>query len=199
MKRTANVIVIAALLLATDGCGVVNQVQQAGNLVNCDFRIATVTNLTLAGVNIQGAGALHDLNFGDVAQIMTAVTGATFPLSFTLNLEGKNPNPSPAGLNRLDWILFIDDIQMTQGILDQPFTIPANGTAMIPVGMTVDLKKVLTGRSADAIVNFAFNLAGESNRPTRLMIKVKPTIMIGHTPLTYPGYINIKTEFSGIQ
>lgn len=61
----------------------------------------------------------------------------------------------------------------------------------------VHLKKLLTGKSLDALTNFGFNVAGMSSRPSRITAKIKPTIMIGKTPLTYPGYITIKTEYSG--
>ena len=130
---------------------------------------------------------------------MKAVSSNSFPLSFQLNLEGKNPNSEPAGLNKLEWILFIDDIQMTSGSLNQAFTIPlGNGIAQIPINLNFDLKKVLAGKSLDAMVNFGFNLAGAGNKPTRIMIKLKPTIMIGTFALTYPGYIKVKTEFTSL-
>jgi LEA14-like dessication related protein len=193
-------LLLSCLVLTTPGCEVVNQVQQAANLAKCDFRIVSAENLTLAGVNIQNVNSLQDLSFMTVAKIMSAVAGSTFPLTFTLNFEGKNPNPSPAGLNRLDWILFIDDIQMTQGILDKAFTIPPdNGTTIIPLQLNIDLKKALQGKSLDAIANFAFNLAGVGSKPTRIMAKLKPTILVGNSPVTYPGYITVKTEYSGIR
>jgi hypothetical protein len=134
----------------------------------------------------------------DAARIMAAVAGSSLPLTFLLNIEGKNPNPTSAGMNKLNWILFIDNIQMTTGSLNDRFTIPPNnGTAMIPIQVSINLKQVLQGKSLDVIANFAFNLAGVGNRPTRIMAKIQPTIMIGQTPLTYPGYITINTNFSG--
>jgi hypothetical protein len=95
--------------------------------------------------------------------------------------------------------LLIDNIQMTSGSVNNRFTIPpANGTAIIPIQINVNLKQVLQGKSLDAIANFAFNLAGVGNRPTRITAKIQPTIMIGQTPLTYLGYITISTNFSGL-
>jgi len=195
----ATLLLLIPLMLLSNRCGVVQQTQQMANLVNCDFRIASVQNLTLAGVNIQNVQSLKNLGVIDAARIMTAVAGNSFPLIFQLNLEGKNPNSSPAGMNRMDWILLIDNIQMTTGSVNDRFTIPPNnGTAMIPIQMNVNLKQVLQGKSLDAIANFAFNLAGAGNRPTRITAKIQPTIMIGNSPLTYPGYITINTDFSGI-
>ena len=127
------------------------------------------------------------------------VGGNTLPFSLKLNFEAKNPNSSTAGLNKLEWILFIDDIQMTSGSVDKAFSIPPNnGTAVVPIQVGIDLKQVLKGKSLDAIINFGFNLAGVGNKPTRIKAKLKPTIMIGNYPLTYPGYISVNNEFSGL-
>jgi hypothetical protein len=57
------------------------------------------------------------------------------------------------------------------------------------------LKQVLSGKSANAMLNFCMNLAGVGNTPTRFKIKLKPTIIIAGTALTYPGYITVNTEY----
>lgn len=193
-------ILFAAFLLASDRCGVVNQAQQMGNLVKCDFRILNIQNLTLAGVYIQNIKSLNDLNFADAARITAALAGGSLPMNFQLNLEGKNPNSSVAGMNKLDWMVFIDDTHITSGSVDRAFTIPPNnGTTIIPVMISVNLKEVLQNKPMNDILNFAFNLAGVGNKPTRITAKIRPTIMIGQTPITYPGYITINTDFSGIR
>jgi LEA14-like dessication related protein len=191
-----SLVFIALATIVMNGCDVVQQAQQAINLTNCDFRIRTVENITLAGVNVQAYKSVKDLNIADMAKLTVAASKPTFPLSLQLNIEGRNPNTTSAGLNKIDYILLIDDIQMTQGSLVKSFVIPPNnGTTMIPMQLTFDLKKVLQGKSLDAIMNFGFNLAGVGNKPTRIKIKLKPTIMIGPTMLEYPGYITVGTEF----
>jgi hypothetical protein len=61
--------------------------------------------------------------------------------------------------------------------------------------MHIDLQKALNGKSADAIINFGMNLAGAGNKPTRFTLQMKPTIIVSGFPITYPGYLNVKTEF----
>lgn len=186
---------IAALII-TGGCGISTQVQQAYNLTNCDFKVRSVENVNLAGVNVQNVNNLSQLNWTDAQKLMKAVGSATFPLSFQLNLEGRNPNSAPAGLNQLEYQLFIDEIQMTTGVLNQSFTIPPNnGTAAIPINMNIDLKKVLSGKSLDAMVNFGLNLAGAGGKPTRIMIKLKPSILVNGKLLSYPGFVTVRTEY----
>ena len=184
-----------ALIFLFSGCDVARQAQQVTALVNCDFRIQSVENINLAGVELQYIHSVSDLGMGDVARVLAGFASPTFPLSLQLNLEGRNPNAKAAGLNRIDWILFIDDIQMTSGFIDKPIAIPAMGSSVIPVEIGLDLKQVLSGKSANAMLNFCMNLAGVGNTPTRFKIKLKPTIIIAGTALTYPGYITVNTEY----
>jgi len=194
---SASLLLSVLVLLPFQGCDVARQATQASNLVNCDFRIRSVENVNLAGVNLQSIRSVTDLSMTDMARIMAGFTAPTFPLSMQVNLEGKNPNTGTAGLNRIDWILFIDDIQMTSGILNRAFTIPPKGTAIVPVEVAFDLKQVLSGKSATAMLNFCLNLAGVGGTPTRFKIKLKPTIVVAGSALRYPGFITINTSYSG--
>lgn len=184
------------VMLFMSSCDVLQQVSQMANLTRCQFRLTEVQQLTLSGINIQNIKKTSDLNIMDYGKLINAVATNNFPLDFVLNLEAKNPNPSPAGMNKLEWILFIDDIEMTRGNLNRQISIQGNnGVSVIPLNMHFDLKKVLANKSADAIVNFAMNLAGAGNQPTRFMLKVKPTINVGGVDLAYPDFINVKTSF----
>lgn len=187
---------ICALVLT--GCTVTRQAQEAANVASCDFRIISVENITMGGVVMQDIKSINDFSMGDLAMLMAGFASPVFPLSLQLNLQGRNPNSKPAGMNHLEWILFIDDIQMTSGILDKPFLIPPNnGTVNIPVEIGLDLKQVMIGKSSEAILNFGLNLAGMGNKPTRFKIKIKPSISVGGAQLSLPGYITVKTDYNG--
>jgi hypothetical protein len=151
--------------------------------------------MRLAGVNIQDKHSLSDLSLMEMAKIGGVLAGGTLPLTFDLNVGIKNPNPDLAAMNKLDWILIIDDVEMTRGILNQRIEIPAGTTLTFPVAMSLDLMKSLGGKSGDALINFALNLSGTGSHPSRIKLKAKPTIMIGTTPIEYPGYITIREEF----
>ena len=197
-KVSLSLILALILLFPFHGCKVTEQAKMVSNLVNCDFQIRSVENVNLGGVNFQYVNSISDLGISDMTRLLAIFASPSFPLSLQINIIGRNPNASSAGLNRLEWILFIDDSQMTTGILDKPFVIPANnGTAIIPVAIGMDLKQALKGESAQALINFAMNLAGVGSKASRIKIKIKPTIMIGKSPLTYPGYITVRTEFTG--
>lgn len=196
-KLIMPVALFLVLSMLFTGCEVTRQAKLASNLANCDFRIRSVEKVNLAGVELQDVKSVSDLGISEMAQIMAGFASPMLPLSLQLNLEGRNPNATDAGLNRLEWILFIDEIQMASGILDKPFTIPALGTTNIPVDVGLDLKPVLSGKSGTIMLNFCMNLAGVGNTPTRFRIKLRPTIMVAGRALKYPGYITVNTTYSG--
>jgi hypothetical protein len=194
--RFLTVFLVAGMIFTA--CDVLNQVQQMATLAKCEFRLSSVDQLRLAGVNIQQVKQLSDLKVMDAAKITTAaISGGSLPLNFTLNVEAKNPNSAIAGLNRLEWTLLIDDIEMVSGVNDNRVQIPANGgTAVIPLTIGVDLKQALKGKSADAIANFGLNLAGAGNKPTRITLKAKPYISVGSQTIAYPGFLTVQNEFT---
>jgi len=195
-KHKVFILLLLTSLLFTHSCTVLQQAQQAMNLINCEFRLKSADQIQVAGINVQNVKKLTDLSITDGAKLMAAVAGNTLPLTFTLNMEARNPNAAAAGLSSMDWIMLIDDIEMTRGKLARSFTIPAKGgTAVIPVQMNIDLKKVLKGKSAEAIANFGLNLAGQGAQPTRMALKIKPSINVGGSPLSFPDYITVRKDF----
>jgi hypothetical protein len=194
MKQT-NKIKFLLLVLVFSSCSVLQQTSEMKTFAKCEFRIESARNMKLAGVNVQDKTAKSQISLTDLAKIGGAIAGGTLPLTFDLNIQVKNPNPKTAAMNKLDWILIIDDIEMTRGILNQRVEIQANMVSEFPVAMSLDLMKSLSGKSGDALINFALNLAGTGSRPTRIKLKAKPTIMVGTTPIEYPGYITVKQEF----
>jgi hypothetical protein len=178
-------------------CDVLQQAGRMATFARCEFRLQSVNQLRLAGVQVQNIQSTSELSLLDAAKLTTAIASGSLPLEFILNVEARNPNASQAGMSRMEWILFIDDTEMSRGILEQPVTIPANnGIAVIPMKLNLDLMKVLSGKGKDAILNFGLNLAGAGNKPTRFSMQLKPTIQVASIPVTYPGYITVRTEFS---
>ncbi|MCD4678766.1 MAG: hypothetical protein K8S00_00115 [Bacteroidales bacterium] len=192
-----KIIFIFSIILLMGSCDISRQINEMNAFSKCDFRLYTIEDIKLAGVDIQQYKSYKDLKFMDIATISTSLAKGNLPLTFTLNVQVKNPNPATAALNKMEWILFIDEIEILQGVSNQRAEIPPNGgISNLPLQINADLMKVLSGESAEAVSNFAFNLAGQGNRPSRIMLKVKPAIMVGNTPVSYPGYISVKNEFT---
>lgn len=187
---------IAALIMTTTllSC---RQLKEMANFAKCEFRLKSVENIQLAGFNVQQKKSLTDFSVLDAAKLMGAVAQNNFPLQFTLNVDVKNPNPVQASLNKLDWILLIDGIQMVQGTTQNKLQIaPNGGVANYPLLFNINLRDVLKEKTGQSLINFGLNMAGAGNQPTRITLRAKPYVSIGNFQLAYPGYFDIKTEYT---
>lgn len=193
MKYPRYIIVVLIFAVLNTSC---KTLMSYVNVVKCDFRMESVEDTKMAGINIQRIKSFSDLDFFQIGNLTKAYLSGNIPLEFILNVESKNPNTSQATMASFDWILLIDDIQMVSGTNDQEYTIPANrGIQIIPLKISLNLLEVLNNETKDVLLNFGFNLADASNKPTRVGLKIKPTINVGGIPITYPGFIDLGTEF----
>ena len=167
------------------------------NLSQCQFRVASVTDVSVSGIALQAGMGYSDINPLNLIQLQSSLSSGTLPLQFTVNLEAKNPNSSPAGMSRMVWILFMDGNQLTQGVLEKPVEIPANGgTGNFPLAVNLDLVQALSGQALNSMVNLALNIAGQGSQPSRVTLKIKPSIVVSNQTLDYPGYVTINHDFS---
>jgi len=171
--------------------------KEIGALGKCEFRMGTLERPMIAGIEVSKINRFSDLSLSETAAVGSSVLKGELPLTFTLNIEARNPNPATAALNRLEYIAFIDDVEMARGLFDRRVEIPpGDGITTIPLQLSTDLVRILDKESRAALFNFGLNLADASNRPTRVTLKIKPTIMIGMAEIVYPGYFNIKYDFT---
>jgi hypothetical protein len=113
-------------------------------------------------------------------------------------MEVKNPNATTAAMNSVDWIMMIDDKEIVDGTVNERIQIsPDGGVTNLPIRISTDLRKVLNNMPADQAVNMGLGLAGSGGKPTRVTLKIKPSIMVGQSVLKYPGYIKVNQEFGG--
>jgi LEA14-like dessication related protein len=172
------------------------QMNEMAMLTKCQFRLASVQQATLAGVPVQG-GKVSDISPMNLLKLQSAFATGTLPMEFTLNMEAKNPNATPASMSRMAWTLFVDDRRMTSGILEQNVQIPANnGVGTIPLRIALDLKQTLSGETLNSMINLAMNVAGQGTQPTRLSLQAKPSITVSGRTLDYPGHITVSHEFT---
>ncbi len=172
------------------------QIKELTTFLSCDFRLSAVDNIKMAGIDVQKFKSFTDLSFTDGIKLLASVTSGSLPLSMTVNVEVRNPNKEKAALNKLDWILLIDNVEVANGTTTNRIEIlPNNASGIFPIQVTTDLVKVLSGQSGKNLINFGLNLAGYGNKPTRITLKAKPTILIGASAIEYPGYITINNDY----
>jgi len=191
--KNLKIYIFIISLLAMGSC---KTLMSYTNILKCDFRMASLKNPTVAGINVNNIKSFSDLSFMQAGKITTAYLSGNIPLNFNLNMEAKNPNTTEARMAQFDWIVKIDEVQIASGTNESEYVIPANeGTEIIPLRISVNLLDVINKDSKDALVNFGLNLADASDKPTRVSLQIRPSVYVGNIPVTYPGYINLGTEF----
>jgi len=167
------------------------------NFLKCEFRIGSVQNTHLAGINVQEIRSISDLNLIDAGRLTAAYAQGSLPLTMTLNIDAKNPNNNQAAMNRMEWILMIEGKELVTGVLNDKVSLsPNGGTSTIPLSIQADLKKIMSNNSTQENINLGLGLIDNGNKPSKkLSLKIKPSIMIGNLNIPYPGYITVGTNF----
>jgi len=192
-KRLWFGVVLIALLLMSS-C---RYLRELSTLRKCEFRLSEINNYVLSGIRMDELQSYNDLNFAQIGKISANMIRGDLPLSFIVNIEVMNPNPNPASLNKLEYIAFIDDLQIAEGSLTEKIEIaPSGGTAVIPMTLTTNLLDAFKKESLQALFNLVMNLSDAGKTPTRISLKIKPTINIAGKDILYPAYIRVKTEYS---
>lgn len=121
----------------------------------------------------------------------------TLPFSITANVQVRNPGAVTAAVNAIEWMAFIDDIQVASGVLNERIEVaPGGSTKIIPIRIQTDLFDYMEGDNPRTMLNFALNLVDAGGQPTRLSMKIKPSVLIGSQSVYYPGYFTIHKEFT---
>jgi hypothetical protein len=169
--------------------------KQMVTFTKCEFKMNSLTDAKLANVMVQNKKSFSDLTWTDAASVTKSLVSGKLPLTFNLNIEVKNPNTTPASMQKMEWRVFLDDIQITEGVMDQKVAIQPGATQIIPLSVSVDLKQIFNKETKDALLNLGLNLTDAGGYPTRVKLDIKPTIYVGSFALTYPGYFTLQKEF----
>ena len=194
MKKKINILLIVMSLIMMSGCDITKGLQSVVNMKNCEYRYQSITNLKVSGINIS-----NGISVLQVPQILAILGGSTssIPLDFTLNLDVHNPNPSQAAFQALQYIIQIDEVEFTNGMLNQPFSVDAGQTAQLPIQIGVDIATLISNNSQSAILNIVKNFIGIGNEKSNVTVQLKPTFNVGGSRITSPVYIPVSFSFGG--
>lgn len=193
MKIKLCVLYILVLTLFT-GCNVGKDLTGAYNMTQCKYDYKSISNLTISDMNL--SKGISVLNIPKITSILSG-KATSIPLNFTLNLDVNNPNQSAALLHGLQYVVNVDDIELTTGVVNQALNIPAGGNQMLPITIGTDLGELMQKHSKKSIENIAKNFLGLSDQKSKVTVQLKPTFMIGGRAITSPHYIPVSFEFGG--
>ena len=197
MKRLLPVhvlLLVTGCLMCLYTC---SYLKELSALKDCEFRMGTIENPLLAGVDISKIVTTKDYSLEQTGKITKSILQGTLPLTFILNVDVKNPNQKNASLNRLEYIAYIDETEVASGSMEEHVVIPAGGgIATIPLKIETDILDLLKKEPINTLLNYTLNLADSGNRPVRISAKIKPWLQIGNKDVEYPGYLTITKDFS---
>ena len=132
-------------------------------------------------------------------KLTSVITSGELPVSFTLNVEAKNPNDGSGGYPKTDatlkafpWKLEIDNVETISGNIGNPVSVPGTGDVTnIPLTMNLDLIEFFGNKGLDNLVNLALALGGQQGSSSKLTLYATPTVSSPLGDIKYPGELKI--------
>jgi hypothetical protein len=169
------------------------------NLSRLKFKLGNVNNFALSGINISNKKSISDFNAVELLKLTSVITSGELPVSFTLNVEAKNPNDGLGGYPKTDatlkafpWKLEIDNVETISGNIGNPVSVPGTGDVTnIPLTMNLDLIEFFGNKGLDNLVNLALALGGQQGSSSKLTLYATPTVSSPLGDIKYPGELKI--------
>ena len=195
MKKIALALVLAGgLVLAS--CDLLtqltSQVTSVANLVNCEFALKNVNNVSIAGVNVKNLTS-GNLSATDVVKLVAAYQSKQVPLSMDINVNVKNPTQQQAAMTAMDWILAIDGTDIANGVSSRNYTIKPSATTTVALPMSTDLGQLFSSKGVDALKNFASSFTSDGTS-SKIGIRIRPSMNVGGTQVPFPDYIKLEKK-----
>jgi hypothetical protein len=142
---------------------------------------------------------LKDFTALEALKLSSVFASGKLPVSFTLNIEAKNPNDGTGGyaktdatVNSMPWRLLIDDKETITGNISSPVTVPGTGElALIPIQIDIDLIQVIKNQGYESLLNLILALGGRESSAARLTVFTDPTVSTALGNINYPGELKI--------
>lgn len=197
MRKIAFAFTAIALIGLFQRCAVTKQISEVKTLGDCKYTIASAESITLAGVDMSQMKSLQDFDLAQSPKLALAFFRKDIPLNLRLNLDVTNPTKQLAGINQFEYKVFLAENEIFTGLYDQRIEVqPKGGTTRVPMQLTTNAYRFVSDAKArEALMNMVESLSGKQNTtPSKLIIKLKPTLGIGSSQINYPGYITIEKE-----
>jgi hypothetical protein len=191
------IILLMAMPFLFSRCSVNQQLSQAKALGDCRYTIASADSVYLAGTDIREFRKIEDLNPARFPRLAAGLLTRNVPLDARINLDITNPTNKLAGISQLEYKVMLAGQELFNGFLNQRIEVqPGGGKTRVPVRLSANAYQLLTDpKTRDAFSELVQNLSGSSNtKPSKLTIKIKPTLALGNKAINYPGYISIDQD-----
>lgn len=187
-------IVFLAGITLVSGCQTLREVAQ---LRNVKFQLDRVSDAQLSGIDLRRMNSYDDLGALQVARLASNVSNGQLPLSFTLHLEGTNPegNSVDARLTQMEWTLLLQDKETISGTTDREVVMSPGTPTDIPLELSLNLLDFFDD-NLRGLVELA-SAFGERAPPATVELRMRPTIQTAVGPIRYPEPITVTRQEVG--
>lgn len=194
MKKVFLLAIIFSSLLFSS-CSVFNQIQEMANLANCDYNLKNVTNVQVAGVNVQKA-INGNISVSDITKLTAALLNKQIPLSMNVNVDVSNPTQQTAALSSMKWIMEIENSEFARGNNNKPYSIKAGKSTTIPLNISTDIYQMFTNKNIESLKTFIKSFSSDGTS-SKISFKIKPSLNINGKERSTPSYITLKKKVGG--
>ncbi|GAB2782042.1 hypothetical protein GCM10027275_27330 [Rhabdobacter roseus] len=202
MKKWLTVAGLLAVIGVFSQCSVSKQVKEAKAFGDCKYRITTVDSIYLAGTDIRelrNIRSIRDFDPTKYPHLGLAFLRKNIPLDLRVNLDITNPTKTLAAINQLEYKVLLADSELFSGFLNRRIEVyPGTGSTRVPINLSTNAYELLNNdKTRDEFLAMVQALSGKADiKPTKLTIKVKPTLSLGDKQVNYPGYITFQEEIT---
>lgn len=193
MRRLISLLIIFSAL---SGCSILKTME---NISRLKYKIHSALDYKILGIDVKGKKSIKDFNSIEMLKLSSGLLKGSLPLTFTLNIEAKNPNDGSGGYPRTDltlesfpYKLFVNEKEIITGNISQPLNVPGVGeSTLIKLNIEFDLAKSVKEKNLDDILSLLLNLGGLGGSTSNLKLLVKPVVGTPIGSINYPNEITI--------
>lgn len=161
------------------------------NVADCEFKFRSVSDVKIGSVDLSDKQTYKNLKVSDVAQLMLGYASKKLMLDMNVNMKVHNPNDQVAQLDGMDYILFIDEQKMLEGVTKDQLKIEAKSDGVYSLPVTLNLYDVVQDKKLQPMAEFALGLATDNADASRVKVSIKPFFTFGQDTVRFPSYITI--------
>lgn len=176
------------------GCQLLREVT---NLRNVDFQIDRVSDVRLAGIQLDQKQSYEDLNAREVLELSRGIARGELSFQGTIHVQASNPEQNPqARLMEMDWTLLLEDRETISGSFSDVTTIPSGASETVRVPVELDLLQFF-GENLRDLIDMSLSAAGRGGDAKTIALEASPTIETRLGPIRYPEPITIVRQDVG--
>ena len=197
ISKTVLSLIVLFSLTFLPACDVMNNIGGAYRLSQSIYKYSSLNDIQLAGMKLGNASSISLSNLASVATVLAGGNKQNIPFSMTLNMDVTNPNTAAAFLDALDYQIILNDLELVEGKMDQPIRIEAGETKVVPIPVSIDLRKLMDRYSQERVTKEMSSFLGITPNETTVMVKLCPKLTVGNTLVKVPAAIPVEFKFGG--